>query len=135
MTCTKGPGSSDVVHLHGQLMKARSTLDSSLVYPMQGWQLKEGDRCERGSQLRPHIVWFGEDVPLMPLAVSVAETADVIVIVGTSLQVCPAANLAFCVRPDARRILIDPNPPAVDGFEVIRCGAAEGLSKVSWEDR
>lgn len=123
-------GSTRVVHLHGELMKVRSTLDSSLVYPMQGWELKEGDRCEKGSQLRPHIVWFGEDVPLMPLAASIAETADVLVVVGTSLQVYPAANLAFCARPDARRILIDPNPPAIDGFEVIRCGAAEGLRRV-----
>jgi NAD-dependent deacetylase len=123
-------GSTRVVHLHGELMKARSTLDPSLLYPTQGWEMKEGDRCEKGSQLRPHIVWFGEDVPLIPLAVSIAETADVLVVVGTSLQVYPAANLAFCPRPDARRILIDPDPPAIDGFEIIRCGAAEGLRRV-----
>lgn len=123
-------GSTRVVHLHGELMKARSTSDPSLVYPMQGWELKEGDRCEKGSQLRPHIVWFGEDVPLMPFAASLAGMADVLVVVGTSLQVYPAANLAFCARPDARRILIDPKPPAVAGFELIRCGAAEGLRRV-----
>ncbi len=123
-------GSSDVIHLHGELMKARSTSDPSLVYPMQGWELKEGDCCGKGSQLRPHIVWFGEDVPLMPLAISTVATADILVVVGTSLQVYPAAGLAFCARPGARRILIDPNPPDVDGFEVVSCGAAEGLPLV-----
>lgn len=125
-------GSTRVIHLHGELMKARSTVDPLLVYPMQAWELKEGDRCEKGSQLRPHIVWFGEDVPLMPLAASIAEAADILVVVGTSLQVYPAANLAFCAPAGARRILIDPQPPAVDGFEIIRCGAAEGLRRIEF---
>ena len=125
-------GSTRVIHLHGELMKARSTVDPLLVYPMQAWELKEGDRCEKGSQLRPHIVWFGEDVPLMPLAASIAEAADILVVVGTSLQVYPAANLAFCAQAGARRILIDPQPPAVDGFEIIRCGAAEGLRRIEF---
>jgi len=123
-------GSTDVIHLHGELMKARSTTDPSLVYPMQGWELKEGDLCEKGSQLRPHIVWFGEDVPLMPLAQEAVAAADVLVVVGTSLQVYPAAGLAFSARPEARRVLIDPSPPDVGGFEIIASGAAQGLGRL-----
>ena len=123
-------GSTRVVHLHGELMKARSTADSSLVYPMQGWEMKEGDCCEKGSQLRPHIVWFGEDVPLIPVAEDIVAAADVIVVVGTSLQVYPAAGLVFRAPGGARRILIDPHPPAVHGFETFSCGAAEGLRRV-----
>ncbi len=120
-------GSSRVVHLHGELRKARSTGDPSLVTPLDGWELKEGDLCAKGSQLRPHIVWFGEDVPLMPVAADVVASADVLVVVGTSLQVYPAANLAFCAPPGAARILIDPHPPGVAGFHVIAKGAGEGL--------
>ena len=123
-------GSTRVVHLHGELMKARSTADSSLVYPMQGWEMKEGDCCEKGSQLRPHIVWFGEDVPLMPEAEKVFATAELLVVVGTSLQVYPAAGLVFRAPGGARRILIDPHPPAFDGFEIFSCGASEGLRRV-----
>lgn len=123
-------GSSDVIHLHGELMKARSTTDPSRVYPMHGWELKEGDLCAKGSQLRPHIVWFGEDVPLMPSAEQVAASADVLVVVGTSLQVYPAAGLAFSAPDSARRILIDVKPPPVDGFEVIACSATEGLRRL-----
>jgi NAD-dependent deacetylase len=123
-------GSTNVIHLHGELRKARSTVNPDLVYPMKGWELKEGDFCEQGSQLRPHIVWFGEEVPLMATAFSAVEAADVLVVVGTSLQVYPAANLAFSAPSAARRVLIDPNPPDVDGFEVIACGAGEGLGQV-----
>ena len=124
-------GSTRVIHLHGELMRARSTADPDLVYPLTGWELKEGDRCEKGSQLRPHIVWFGEEVPLMPLAAEVAATADVLVVVGTSLQVYPAAGLAFLAPSTARRILIDPAPPPVDGFEIFAKGASEGLRVVA----
>ena len=120
-------GSRRVVHLHGELMKARSTADPSLVYPLKGWELKEGDLCAKGSQLRPHIVWFGEEVPLMALAGEITATADILVVVGTSLQVYPAANLAYLAPAHAMRILIDPRPPVVDGFRIIAKGAGEGL--------
>lgn len=123
-------GSSRVVHLHGELMKARSTADPSLVYPMDGWELKEGDHCERGSQLRPHIVWFGEEVSLMSVAEKIVSTADVLIVVGTSLQVYPAAGLAFYAPESARRILVDPKPPEVDGFKVIAKSASDGLRDV-----
>lgn len=124
-------GSTRVIHLHGELMKARSTVDPDLVYPLTEWELKEGHVCEKGSQLRPHIVWFGEEVPLMLLAAEVAATADVLLVVGTSLQVYPAASLAFLAPSTARRIFIDPAPPAVDGFEIIAKGASEGLNEVA----
>ncbi len=120
-------GSSRVIHLHGELMKARSTIDPDLVYPLGGWELKDGDLCEKGSQLRPHIVWFGEQVPLMPRAAEIAATADVLVVVGTSLQVYPAANLAFLAPAHALRILIDPRPPSIDGFHVIAKSAGAGV--------
>ncbi len=124
-------GSTRVLHLHGELMKARSTADPTLVYPMTGWELREGDKCGKGSQLRPHIVWFGEEVPLMPLAAEVAGTADILVVVGTSLQVYPAAGLAFCAPSRARRVLIDPQPPQADGFEVIAEEAGAGLGELA----
>ena len=93
--------------------------------------MKKGDKCEKGAQLRPHIVWFGEDVPLMPRAAEEAAAADVLVVVGTSLQVHPAAGLAFLAPSTARRILIDPRPPSVEGFEILAEGAAAGLAKLA----
>lgn len=122
-------GSREVLHLHGELTKVRSTLDPALVYPLDGWELKEGDRCAKGSQLRPHIVWFGEEVPLLSVAAEVVASADVLVVVGTSLKVYPAASLAFIAPEHCRRILIDPRPPAVDGFDIIAKGASEGLAE------
>lgn len=128
-------GSTGVIHLHGELMKARSTADPSLVYPLRGWELREGDLCEKGSQLRPHIVWFGEDVPLLAAAAEVVARADVLIVVGTSLQVYPAASLAFAAPAAARRFLIDPRPAAVEGFTVLARGAEEGLRLVDEELR
>jgi NAD-dependent deacetylase len=124
-------GSSSVLHLHGELTKARSTADPDLVYPVAGWELKEGDRCEKGSQLRPHIVWFGESVPLMAEAEEIVSSADILVVVGTSLQVYPAASLAWCAPKRARRFLIDPRPPTAPGFTVLENGASEGLLRLS----
>jgi NAD-dependent deacetylase len=86
-------GSPRVLHLHGELTKSRSTLDPGLVYEADGWELKLGDRCARGSQFRPHIVWFGEAVPPMEPAIETLQTADILVIIGTSLNVYPAASL------------------------------------------
>ena len=123
-------GSTSVLHLHGELMKARSTVDDSLIYPIEGWELKEGDVCEKGAQLRPHIVWFGEMVDLMPEAEALVAKADVMVVVGTSLQVYPAAGLAWFAPRSVRRILIDPKPPIAD-FEIIEAGASDGLARVS----
>ena len=104
-------GSSKVLHLHGELLKSRSTVDKSLVYQIDGWELKLGDKCQKGSQLRPHIVWFGEDVPLMTEAAKIAQTADIFCVIGTSLNVYPAANLLYYVSDNAQLFLIDPKPP------------------------
>jgi len=106
-------GSSRVLHLHGELFKARSTVDETLVYDLEGWELKRGDRCEKGSQLRPHIVWFGEQVPLIEPAMKIAAEADLFVVVGTSLAVYPAAGLLNFVRPGVPIYVVDPNLPEV----------------------
>ncbi len=106
-------GSSHVIHLHGELFKARSTVDPSLIYDIEGWELNIGDKCEKGSQLRPHIVWFGEMVPMMDVAVEETMTADIFIIIGTSLQVYPAAGLLSYVARDVPVFIIDPNMPPV----------------------
>ena len=103
-------GSSRVLHLHGEIRKARSTKDPRLVTPINGPHLSLGDRCALGSQLRPHIVWFGEDVPLLSEAAAIVERADVLVVVGSSLQVYPAAGLVHHARLDCPIHLVDPGP-------------------------
>lgn len=123
-------GSSSVLHLHGELKKSRSTVDESLVYDIEGWELKMGDRCEKGSQLRPHIVWFGEAVPAMEEAARLATTADIFAVIGTSLVVYPAAGLVGYSPPDASMWLIDPNDIVVPygrKVEVIREKAGVGI--------
>jgi len=106
-------GSSRVIHLHGELFKVRSTVDESLVYDLNGWELKKGDRCEKGSQLRPHIVWFGEMVPLIETAAMISSEADIYLVVGTSLLVYPAAGLVHEVPHHVPKYVIDPNLPAI----------------------
>ena len=106
-------GSSNVLHLHGELRKVRSTIDPDLVYTLDGWELKFGDKCEKGSQLRPHIVWFGESVPALYDAIPIVEEADIIVVVGTSLVVYPAAGLVHYAKPEAPVFVVDPNRPSV----------------------
>ena len=124
-------GSTSVLHLHGELAKARSTADPSLISPVSGWEIREGDLCALGSQLRPHIVWFGEAVTEMPRAEEITATADVLVVVGTSLQVYPAASLAWSAPATARRFLVDPNPPAAPDFEILPHTASTGIGKVT----
>lgn len=102
-------GSSKVLHLHGELTKVRSTGDPSLVYELDGWELKQGDTCEKGHQLRPHIVWFGEPVPLIEDAVRITTQADIFAVIGTSLAVYPAAGLVDYAPLDAPVYFIDPN--------------------------
>jgi NAD-dependent deacetylase len=126
-------GSTNVLHLHGELKKVRSTLDENLVYELDGWELKLGDKCELGSQLRPHIVWFGEDVPLIETAADICRTADIFIVVGTSLNVYPAAGLIHYVRPEAKKFLIDPHIPEnqnLNNFECISATASEGMTKL-----
>ncbi len=104
-------GSTKVLHLHGELRKARSTTDPDLVYTLDHWELKFGDKCEKGSQLRPHIVWFGEAVPAFYEAIPMVEAADILVVVGTSMQVYPAAGLVNYTRPGVPVFVIDPVRP------------------------
>lgn len=111
-------GSSKVLHLHGEIRKSRSTVNPTLVYEIDGWELKPGDICEKGSQLRPHIVWFGEAVPAIEDAARIVHTADILVVIGTSLNVYPAAGLINHVPANCEIYLIDPNdipvPPDLD---------------------
>ncbi len=102
-------GSSHVLHLHGELLKVRSTINPNLIY---AWKkdLILGDFCEENSQLRPHIVWFGENVPLFDKALEITQDADILIIVGTSMQVYPAAHLINCAKPTVSIYFIDPKP-------------------------
>ncbi len=104
-------GSTRVIHLHGELFKSRSTVDENLIYSMEDWQLNLGDLCEKGSQLRPHIVWFGEMVPMMDVAVSETLKADIFLVIGTSLQVYPAAGLVQYVNDEVPIFIVDPKRP------------------------
>jgi NAD-dependent deacetylase len=101
-------GSKKVLHLHGEIMKARSCADPSLIYPLKGWELKAGDLCAKGSQLRPHIVWFGEMVPEMEKANHLASRSELFVVIGTSLNVYPAAGILNFVPPFVPTWLLDP---------------------------
>jgi NAD-dependent deacetylase len=107
-------GSKSIIHLHGELSKSRSTKDPQLVYSISGDELNIGDCCEKGSQLRPHIVWFGEMVPLLEDAALIVSQADVLAIIGTSLLVYPAASLIHYARPGIPIYIIDPNMPLVE---------------------
>lgn len=102
-------GSKNVLHLHGEIRKAQSTADENLIYDIDGWELKLGDHCEKGSQLRPHVVWFGEPVNAILDAAYICEKADLFVVVGTSLNVYPAAGLIDYVPNGTPIFLIDPN--------------------------
>jgi NAD-dependent deacetylase len=104
-------GSTRVIHLHGSLFESRSTLNPSLIYKVNGWQLNMGDKCEQGSQLRPNIVWFGEMVPMMEKAAFVASIADIFLVIGTSLLVYPAAGLINEVAPSVLKYIVDPKIP------------------------
>jgi NAD-dependent deacetylase len=121
-------GSSKVLHLHGELKKVRSSIDDNLVHELDGWELKEGDLCEKGSQLRPHIVWFGEAVPMIERAAEIAQTADVFIVVGTSLNVYPAAGLLGYVPSGVPIYLVDPNDISSHyNYEHIKANATTGL--------
>ena len=114
-------GSKNVVHLHGEIRKSRSSVDPGLIYDIEGWELKTGDLCEKQSQLRPHIVWFGEAVPMMDVAASITEQADILIVVGSSLSVYPAASLIDFAKTDIPKYLIDPKEVSVDGIKNLTC--------------
>lgn len=111
-------GSTNVLHLHGELTKCRSSKNESLIYPYNK-DIKLGDLAADGGQLRPHIVWFGEDVPEIEKAIKIVETADLFVIVGTSMVVQPAGSLLLSVPIDAQTVYIDLNPDVEDGINLL----------------
>lgn len=128
-------GSSKVLHLHGELRKSRSFTDQNLVYPCDV-DINLGDICEKGSQLRPHIVWFGEMVPMLEPAAELVVEADVALIVGTSMQVYPAAGLVGYAMPGIPIIYVDPNPAInyelsrMKNLKVLAEKAGTGVAKV-----
>jgi NAD-dependent deacetylase len=121
-------GSSSVFHLHGELLKARSTGDPKLIY---SWEkdITLQDKCEIGFQLRPDIVWFGEMVPMMDLAVEFTRKADILIVIGTSLVVYPAASLIHYTDITVQKYLIDPHQPSSmpTGFEFLPYSATIGV--------
>ncbi|WP_455021466.1 SIR2 family NAD-dependent protein deacylase [Neisseria elongata] len=120
-------GSGKVLHLHGELNKLRSTVDENEILPWRGDQTL-ADRDSRGRPLRPHIVWFGEAVPLIEEAVRLVEAADTVIVVGTSLKVYPAASLLRYARFGVPVYLIDPKPNAdVSGVEILAQTAVRGV--------
>jgi len=124
-------GSKKVLHLHGELTKARSTAWPELIYDIGYRDINPGDLCERGSQLRPHIVWFGEAVPAMDEAIRITSTADIFVVIGSSLNVYPAAGLIEYAPEGIPMWLIDPNEVNVSSrlkVEVLREGASKGVA-------
>jgi NAD-dependent deacetylase len=126
-------GSTHVLHLHGSLFESRSTLNPKLIYPIADWQLNIGDVCERGSQLRPNIVWFGELVPMIEVAANITAHADLFMVVGTSLAVYPAASLIDYAPYAIKKYVVDPlRPPVmhVPNLEFIELGASAGMEKV-----
>ncbi|RKS53284.1 NAD-dependent deacetylase [Gillisia mitskevichiae] len=121
-------GSSKVVHLHGELLKVRSTFDPDLIMDWKN-DLKLGDFCEHHHQLRPHVVWFGEAVPMFAKAVEIVEDADILIIVGSSMQVYPAAALLNYLKKEIPVYFIDPIPniSSAENLTIITEKATKGL--------
>jgi len=126
-------GSSKILHLHGELKKARSTADSSLVYKLDHWELTAESKCEKGSRLRPHIVWFGEEVPAISKAAEIVSKADILIIVGTSMNVYPAAGLIDYTPSNCPIYIIDPNEVNMSSYgnrTFIKEKASIGMKKL-----
>lgn len=126
-------GSESVIHLHGELRKVRSTGDQSLVYKHEG-DINIGDLCDKGYQLRPHIVWFGESVPMIETAIDIVSKADILIIIGTSMQVYPAASLIHYIQKGIPVYYIDPNPADIhwENLTVIKEKASKGM-ELMWD--
>ncbi|MBI5403143.1 MAG: NAD-dependent deacylase [Ignavibacteriae bacterium] len=128
-------GSKNIIHLHGQLTQAKSTAHPGFVYEIGYDDINLGDKCEKGSQLRPNIVWFGEAVPMMYDAGQAVAKADIFIVVGTSLVVYPAAGLINSVKPSAYKYIIDPIKPqvydSIRNIEFIEEIASAGTPKLA----
>ncbi|GGF66959.1 SIR2 family NAD-dependent protein deacylase [Wenyingzhuangia marina] len=123
-------GAKNVTHLHGKLSEAKSEIDSNYVVDISGKEIKLGDVCPKGYQLRPNIVWFGEEVPMLEKAAKICESADIFVIIGTSLQVYPAAGLIHNVPNNCPVFIIDPKVDEINvpnHFTSIKATAVEGI--------
>ncbi|RYG05834.1 MAG: NAD-dependent deacylase [Chitinophagaceae bacterium] len=112
-------GSKNITHLHGIITYAQSSQDANLTYPLKSAIIEMGEYCELGSQLRPHVVWFGEAVPMIEKAAVICEQADIFMVVGTSLAVYPAAGLIDFVSPEAKKYIVDPIIPQVGSYRNI----------------
>lgn len=126
-------GSKHVLHLHGELKKAQSTFFSKLIYEIEGTELNRGDLCEMGYQLRPYVVWFGEAVPKLDEAITICQTADIFLVVGTSLNVYPAASLIDYIPAKCPVFLVDPNKiitPVFRDYTFIQEKAGTGVQLV-----
>ncbi|MFT6838451.1 MAG: NAD-dependent deacetylase [Sediminicola sp.] len=126
-------GSTRVIHLHGELLKVRSSIDPNLIIDWKT-DLQLGDTCSKGSQLRPHIVWFGEEVPLLDRAIEFTQKADILMIIGTSMQVYPAASLVHFAPTHSPIYFIDPkpnmSPSAFENLIIVQKTAAIGVPTV-----
>ena len=122
-------GSNNVLHLHGKLRQSKSTLDNKL-YEIDGSELVLGDLCPNGGQLRPNVVWFGEAVPMMDKAIEIVKNADIFIIVGTSLNVYPAASLIHYTSNSCQKYIVDPNAAEENGISAIRQKASVGVPKL-----
>jgi len=125
-------GSTKIVHLHGELTKVRSTIDPNLIIDVGYRTIEWGEKAPDGSQLRPHIVWFGEAVPLIETAAAIVAEADILLIIGTSLNVYPAAGLVGYAKRNVPIYLIDPNEVAYKGsnLTIIREKATIGMNQL-----
>lgn len=130
-------GSTNVIHLHGELIKARSSKIPELIYEIGYTEICIGEKCEKGSQLRPHIVWFGEMVPMMEEAANIVMEADIFIVVGTSLVVYPAASLVEYTKPGIPKYIIDPVKPDMfylpEGVKFIEQKAGKGMPMLAKE--
>ena len=126
-------GSTRVTHLHGIITKSQSDKNPNLTYPIKGTEIKMGECCELGSQLRPHVVWFGESVPMIELAAEICKKADIFVLIGTSLAVYPAAGLLDFVPAAVPKYVIDPVIPNIRRYQniiPIEKGAVNGITEL-----
>lgn len=110
-------GSTNILHLHGELTKARSVANEEQVVHIGYDELKLGDTTDEGTQLRPHVVWFGEMVPMLPKAAEIVSGADILIVIGTSLVVYPAAGLVDHAPPGIPKYIVDPNRPELFSFD------------------
>ena len=123
-------GTRNVLHLHGKLTESKSTFNNE-IYEINGSELNIGDTCQNGKQLRPNVVWFGEDVPNMEIAIEMVKNADIFIVIGTSLNVYPAASLLNFTKNGARNIVIDPKLTNTDKYvELISEKATTGVPRI-----